>query len=749
MAVLTVTYSFAFEAALNPAGTAHADAASLDGGGVAVVTDLTDRIRETFYSADGAVTGVGGFPGNTGGSVSQLSDGNVVIGGSFNDSGGGEASFTIVSATGDTIVGPTAADGAFGLVTGVDVAGLSGGGFVMAMQASMGGNNNVRVVIRGNDGGLVTSFTVDVTDADDQAPSVAALADGGFAVAWHRTVDSANQMWYAVYEANGTMRKVPTLLDEVGSNQNASVVALQDGGFAIAYEDTGWSDTGDTDITLARFDAAGVLAGMDDLSQNDSNDTAPSITLLSNGMIVVGNSNAEAGFDARWTLASQETGDRLGFGNTGSTAVSDLQTSVAGMLDGEVAAFFTTGPIDPDIVGQVLQVQRHTSGNTIAADNIAGDELVDIVTGGGGNDTIRGGGNADSLTGNAGNDRFVYGAGEMAGDTINGNGGFDSIVLLASANLATADIFAIEAIAFDSPGLEAATATIDASQVGAGLASSLVVGSFSAGPDTLRVLMGAATTVDLSGFGFDGFDTFAGADRMLVLGDDDAEVIIGSEERDTISSGGGNDTLSGSGGGGGDTLRGGLGDDVYLVNSAGEAVEAADQGLDTVRTRIAYTLGSNLENLVLLGTEDVGGTGNSLKNTLAGNSGANALDGGNGNDTLVGGAGADALTGGDGRDLFDFNATEESAAGLSDVIADFLGNGALAGDTIDLSTIDANVLVGGNQDFVFIGAAAFTAAGQVRYAGGALVANTDGDLQAELRIELAGSPPLVEADLVL
>jgi hypothetical protein len=747
VAALTVTYSFAFEAALNPAGTAHADAASLDGGGVAVVTDLTDRIRATFYSADGAVTGAGAFPGNTGGSVSQLSDGNVVIGGSFNDSGSGEASFTIVSATGDTIVAPTAADGAFGLVVGIDVAGLSGGGFVMAMQASTGGNNDVRVVIRGNDGGLVTSFAVDATAADDQAPSVAALADGGFAVAWHRTVDTANQMWYAVYEANGTVRKEPALLDEVGSNQNASVVALQDGGFAIAYEDTGWSDTGDTDITLARFDAAGVLAGMDDLSQNDHNDTAPSTTLLSNGMIVVGSSNAEAGFDPRWTLASQETGDRLGFGTTGFTAVSDLQTSVAGMLDGQVAAFFTTGPIDPDIVGQVLQVQRHTSGDTVAADNIAGDELVDIVTGGGGNDTIRGGGNADSLTGNAGNDRFVYGAGEMAGDTINGNGGFDSIVLLASANLATAEIFTVEAIAFDSPGSEAVTATIDASQVGAGLPSSLVVGSFSDGPDTLRVLMGPATSVDLSGFVFDGFDTFTGADRMLVLGDDDAEVIIGSEQRDMISSGGGNDTLSGSGGG--DTLRGGLGDDVYLVNSAGEAVEAADQGIDTVRTRMTTTLDANLENLVLLGTEVVDGTGNGLKNTLTGNSGANALDGGNGNDTLAGGAGADALTGGDGRDRFDFNATGDSAAGLSDVIADFVGNGALAGDTIDLSTIDANVLVAGNQDFVFIGAAAFTAAGQVRYAGGLLVASTDGDLQAELRIELAGSPPLVEADLVL
>jgi hypothetical protein len=32
---------------------------------------------------------------------------------------------------------------------------------------------------------------------------------------------------------------------------------------------------------------------------------------------------------------------------------------------------------------------------------------------------------------------------------------------------------------------------------------------------------------------------------------------------------------------------------------------------------------------------------------------------------------------------------------------------------------------------------------------GVLAASTDGDTQAELRIELTGSPPLVAADLVL
>jgi len=39
---------------------------------------------------------------------------------------------------------------------------------------------------------------------------------------------------------------------------------------------------------------------------------------------------------------------------------------------------------------------------------------------------------------------------------------------------------------------------------------------------------------------------------------------------------------------------------------------------------------------------------------------------------------------------------------LRDAIADFVVNGSLPGDQIDLSTIDANSTTGGNQAFTFI-----------------------------------------------
>ena len=102
--------------------------------------------------------------------------------------------------------------------------------------------------------------------------------------------------------------------------------------------------------------------------------------------------------------------------------------------------------------------------------------------------------------------------------------------------------------------------------------------------------------------------------------------------------------------------------------------------------------------------------GNQVKNILTGNGGKDTLNGAVGNDVLVGGAGSDVLIGGRGSDGFVFKAVSDSPAGAScDVLK--AGGGAAAfdlpgggsGDRIDLSAIDANSGLAGNQAFVFGG----------------------------------------------
>jgi Ca2+-binding RTX toxin-like protein len=91
-----------------------------------------------------------------------------------------------------------------------------------------------------------------------------------------------------------------------------------------------------------------------------------------------------------------------------------------------------------------------------------------------------------------------------------------------------------------------------------------------------------------------------------------------------------------------DVMIGGLGDDVYIIDNAGDVItELASAGTDTVKTSVTYTLKNDLENLTLIGSSAINGTGNTANNILTGNNGANVLNGSSGADILIGGRGDD------------------------------------------------------------------------------------------------------------
>jgi len=80
---------------------------------------------------------------------------------------------------------------------------------------------------------------------------------------------------------------------------------------------------------------------------------------------------------------------------------------------------------------------------------------------------------------------------------------------------------------------------------------------------------------------------------------------------DILIGGGGNDWLDG--GVGSDTMTGGTGNDSYFVDNRKDIVnELANQGTDTVASSMTYTLGSNVEDLILTGSSSINGTGNAL-----------------------------------------------------------------------------------------------------------------------------------------
>jgi Ca2+-binding RTX toxin-like protein len=102
----------------------------------------------------------------------------------------------------------------------------------------------------------------------------------------------------------------------------------------------------------------------------------------------------------------------------------------------------------------------------------------------------------------------------------------------------------------------------------------------------------------------------------------------------------GDDILDGAGGA--DVMIGGAGNDAYVVDNASDFVfENPGEGADTVYSTAHFRLAADLEYLVLQGSADLQGYGNSQSNAIVGNTGNNILNGEAGADSMYGGAGND------------------------------------------------------------------------------------------------------------
>jgi Ca2+-binding RTX toxin-like protein len=245
------------------------------------------------------------------------------------------------------------------------------------------------------------------------------------------------------------------------------------------------------------------------------------------------------------------------------------------------------------------------------------------------------------------------------------------------------------------------------------------------GSTTADTMNGLAGNDNISGGGGNdtligglGNDTLkGGVDNDKLTGDKGDDILNGESGNDSLNGGDNNDQLIGEngndsldGGTGVDTMTGGDGNDSYWVDNARDKItEDKGKGTDTVTSAVNYTLGANVENLILKpSTTGLKGTGNDLNNVITGNAGDNYLDGkigddtligGGGDDTLDGGTGKDKLTGGDGSDTYMVTNTEtdiivETAKdGDQDVVASSVTY--TLGDYLEVLTLTGDKVING------------------------------------------------------
>lgn len=472
----------------------------------------------------------------------------------------------------------------------------------------------------------------------------------------------------AVWTADDILAHLGAPLDPIGvqfdyghtdtPDAGGYVIGVQ-GGLADVHRETAgatWFDVGPGDARLfgGAFNDTYVFGrgyGRQEITDADGTDK-----ILMNADVVPG---AVALHQLGNDLIVQVQGELplkvIGFFNEGGRAA--IESIV--FADGTVwdSAWLYANVVNPDVV-------------------LTGTDANDRLRGGIGNDQLLGLGGEDTLDGEDGNDLLDGGS---AGDVMRGGKGSDTYIVDDATDVVIDDQYA--------DGWESDVNVVRSSV------------SFVLGENLQQLILTGTANVDGTG----------NNEANVLIGNAGNNILRAAGPEDTaytsdwLDGGAGNDSLFGSwgndtliGGAGADRMEGGYGHDLYFVDDVGDVViECEDSGAsrmaarssvagesglappafgvpaageyleregDTVASLFDYTLGENVEGLILMASATTG-TGNALDNNLTGNAVDNTLFGQDGSDRLNGGAGSDVLYGGDGDDYMEGGVGNDTLVG--------------------------------------------------------------------------------------
>ncbi|HZH27711.1 MAG TPA: calcium-binding protein [Azospirillaceae bacterium] len=595
--------------------------------------------------------------------------------------------------------------------TPLQVTGLSDGGYALAWESTDSSEAGIRTQRFTADGTAVgpEQVVATLTTYGQSAPAMTALADGGYVVTWQSYLGDTNGEWSGWgikgqrFDTTGTKAGGEFLVNTTLAYDQveASTAALADGGFVVAWRSTHDGDRRG-DVYAQRFDAAGAKVGGEVRvnSHTAGFQGAPDIVGLADG-----------GFAVAWTSEGQDgsedgvyaqrfdaAGLRVGreFRLNEHTLGIQRDVDLAARPDGGFNAVWTSYGQDGSGAGVFGRsyFMRPEIGGTTNHDTLTGTAASEILSGLDGDDHLSAGDGKDWLHGGRGEDVLEGGAGAdiLHGADASGSGIGDDAQDTASYATSSGGVYVSlterRGLRADAEGDRlAGIERVIGSAFDDHLVAQEAVTPWGTYFDAARYL---ASNPDLrAAFGTDharatrhwettghlearhgammvgGSILAADAGNDTVHGGGHNDYLLGGTGNDRLEGQGGHDWLYGeagndtlNGGDHGDRLYGGEGDDT-LIGYWGNDWLYGDNGNDTLH-------------------------GGAEMDTLYGGAGDDTLNGSDGDDRIHTGLGQDRASGGTGYDRF-LGTREELAF---DVVTDFGREDRLVVQGVNLSHLN-------------------------------------------------------------
>ncbi|KIT16797.1 Poly(beta-D-mannuronate) C5 epimerase 4 [Jannaschia aquimarina] len=253
--------------------------------------------------------------------------------------------------------------------------------------------------------------------------------------------NSGGDAFLQFFDVAGNALTAPVSIasDASGTQVNAKMAMLPDGGFVVAYQQMdapgGRYDFNSHDVFVRTFDADGNPTG-EEMLVHDGSDGVQSLIDLSvaeDGTVRIAYSDRAESTDVSGSATFVQTFAVEGSGEPAETTLPETPVRYVGTKGDDVA---TGSSLDDNLKGKKgddvlsgLEGDDRLKGNN-GNDDLSGGEGNDRLKGGKGDDTLDGGAGDDRLIGNQGADTFSFDATQDQGrDVIAKFDEFDTILI--------------------------------------------------------------------------------------------------------------------------------------------------------------------------------------------------------------------------------------------------------------------------------------------------------------------------------